>query len=496
MKHTEITEKLREARAYEQVHRKEIPENQRPVFHMSAPVGWMNDPNGFSMFQGICHLFFQYHPYDTSWGPMHWGHYTTNDFIKWELKPCALAPDTDYDKDGCFSGSGVEWDGKHLLMYTGVRESEEADGTHCVRQTQCIAVGDGENYTKCEKNPVITADLLPDGSSEIDFRDPKLWKDENGFWSLIGSKDVDGSGQLALFFSKDTIVWEFVKVLDYCRHEYGEMWECPDFFSLEQKQVLIISPQFMEADGKEFHSGNSTVYFIGEYEPGIHSWSRGKPHLMDFGLDFYAAQTMETEDGRRIMIAWLQNWDNRLKPDSYAWSGMMTIPRELSIKDGRLIQYPVRELIGYRRNGVCYENYEIKHRQREIEVPGIKGRVVDLMIHLKKGEYTEFSIAVAADRKHRTVLSYNREKGIVSVDRTLAGMKKDFITVRSMRVNERNGELKMRILIDRNSVELFVNEGEYAMSTLIYTPLDAQHIFWDTDGSVLVDIEKHDIVID
>lgn len=496
MKHTEMTEKLREARVYEQIHSKEIPKSQRPVFHLSAPVGWINDPNGFSMYGGRCHLFFQYHPYNTFWGPMHWGHYITEDFIQWVQKPCALAPDMDYDKDGCFSGSAVEWEGKHILMYTGVKESEEADGTHLVRQTQCIAIGDGENYIKCEKNPVITADLLPEGSSKIDFRDPKLWKDENGFWSLVGSKNKDGSGQLALFFSENTLDWEFVKILDSCNNEYGEMWECPDFFPLDGKQVLIISPQFMEADGKEFHSGNNTVYFIGQYNPGNQTWIRQTPHLLDFGLDFYAAQTMETGDGRRIMIAWLQSWDNRLTPDNYAWSGMMTIPRELSIRDGRLFQYPVRELMNYRKDEVRYENYEITHTQGEMEIPDIKGRAVDLTIHLKKGDYTELKVAVAADGKHRTVISYDKAKGRICVDRALSGMKKDFITSRSMSVNERDGELQMRILVDTNSVELFVNEGEQAMTTLIYTPLDAQSIFWSTDGNVLVDIEKYDIVTD
>lgn len=496
MKPTAITEKLLEAREYEARHSKEIPNDQRPVFHMYTPVGWMNDPNGFSMFKGSCHLFFQYHPYSTFWGPMHWGHYTTKDFVKWEHKPCALAPDMEYDKDGCFSGTALEADGKHVIMYTGVKETCEADGTNTVRQTQCIAFGDGENYTKCENNPVIAADLLPEGSSLVDFRDPKIWKDEQGFWSLVGSKDKEGSGQLALFFSQDAIHWEFVKILDACHHEYGEMWECPDFFPLDGQQVLIVSPQFMEADGGEFHCGNNTVYFIGEYDSENQSWSRKEAHQLDFGLDFYAAQTMEAEDGRRIMVAWLQSWDTRLTPDNYAWSGMMTIPRELSIKNGRLVQKPVRELAAYHKNEVSFENYEIACAQGEVEIPGVNGRVVDLSVRLKEGDFTKFQLAVAADEKRRTVITYDRAQGLVTVDRSKSGIKKDFITTRSMKVMEQNGELQMRILIDRNSIELFVNEGEQAMSTLIYTPSDANKIIWSTDGSVLVDIEKHDIVVD
>lgn len=496
MKPAAITEKLLEAREYEELHSKEIPNDQKPEFHMSTPVGWMNDPNGFSTYGGTYHLFFQYHPYSTYWGPMHWGHYTTNDFIKWEHKPCALAPDMDYDKAGCFSGTAIESNGKHLIMYTGVKETYAPDGTITQRQTQCIAIGDGENYTKYKNNPVITADLLPQGSSLVDFRDPKIWKDDQGFWSLVASKDKEESGQLALFFSKDSINWQFVKILDASHHEYGEMWECPDFFPLDGQQVLIVSPQFMEADGGEFHCGNNNVYFIGEYDSENHSWARKEAHQLDFGLDFYAAQTMEAEDGRRIMVAWLQSWDTRLTPDNYQWSGMMTIPRELSIKNGRLMQKPVRELASYHKNEVSYENYEIACAQGEVEILGVTGRIVDLSVRLKEGDFTKFQLAIAADVKRRTVITYDRAQSLVNVDRSRSGIKKDFITTRSMKVMEQNGELQMRILIDRNSIELFVNEGEQAMSTLIYTPSDANKIIWSTDGNVLVDIEKHDIVVD
>lgn len=491
-----LTEKLCVAREYEEVHSKEIPVEQRPVFHISTPIGWMNDPNGFSKFQGKYHLFYQYHPYGTFWGPMHWGHFETTDFIKWNQQPCIMAPDMDYDKDGCFSGTAIEADDKHIIMYTGVKEGEDNAGKHYTRQTQCIAIGDGNNYSKYEKNPVITADMLPEGSSKVDFRDPKIWKDESGFWSLVGSKDSEGSGQLALFHSDDALDWKYIKMIDFNHNQYGEMWECPDFFELDDEQVLIVSPQFMQADGDEFHSGNNTIYFIGEYDKENHEWSRDKAHILDYGLDFYAAQTMKAEDGRRIMIAWLQSWDNRLTPDDYKWSGMMTIPRELRVKNGRLQQYPVKEITKYYKNEVSYDDYELSGEQGNVEIPEIQGRVVDLNVRIKKGDYTKFKIAVAADSKHRTVFTYDSTQEICSVDRSLSGIKKDYITTRSMKVRKINDEITFRILIDKYSIELFVNEGEQAMTTLIYTPLDAQQILWSVDGKALVDIQKNDIVVD
>lgn len=146
----EKEDKLTRARKYEQEKAEPQDAENRPAFHVTPPVGWMNDPNGFSLYQGEYHLFYQYHPYSTQWGPMHWGHCKTKDFVKWEQLPCALAPDTDYDGQGCFSGSAVEHEGKHILMYTSVRELETEDGARVIRQTQSIAVGDGLNYTKIQ----------------------------------------------------------------------------------------------------------------------------------------------------------------------------------------------------------------------------------------------------------------------------------------------------------------------------------------------------------
>lgn len=153
----------------------------RPAFHLSARVGWMNDPNGFSFYQGKYHLFYQYHPYDSHWGPMHWGHAISKDLLCWKYLPIALAPDFPYDKDGCFSGSAIELDDHyHLLMYTGVVKDSHSQNSKREIQTQCIAIGNGINYEKYPGNPVLTETSLPQGSSQFDFRDPKLWRDDKG----------------------------------------------------------------------------------------------------------------------------------------------------------------------------------------------------------------------------------------------------------------------------------------------------------------------------
>ena len=168
----EISRELARARVYEAEHEALVPAADRPVFHFSPRVGWLNDPNGLSYCDGLYHLFYQYHPYSTQWGPMHWGHAVSRDLISWRYLPAALAPDHAYDQSGCFSGSAcVTDDGRHLLIYTGCGDSSgDPTGKGRWLQTQNIAVrkpGE-EEYVKYEGNPVITAGDLPEGGDYYD----------------------------------------------------------------------------------------------------------------------------------------------------------------------------------------------------------------------------------------------------------------------------------------------------------------------------------------
>lgn len=491
-----MSEQLQRAILYEEkiAEDKEIQES-KPSFHVCAPVGWINDPNGFSCYQGKYHLFYQYHPYDTHWGPMHWGHSRTSDFIKWEQLPCALAPDTPYDGQGCFSGTAIEHDGKHVLLYTSVQEQLSEDGKRLVRQTQSIAIGDGMHYEKPECNPVITGAMLPEGSSPEDFRDPKLWKEGNTFYALMGNKGGDGGGQIVLFSSADLKNWKFERILDRSRDQYGKMWECPDFFPLDGKQLLIVSPQFMQAQGTEFHSGNNSLYFVGEYAPETKTFLRDRPYQIDYGMDFYAPQTTAAMDGRRILIGWLQSWDNYLTPDTAKWSGMMTIPREISLKDGKLIQVPVRELDLYHKNEVKHDHVQIKEEDAPLSLEGICGRCLDMTIEVENGTYDTFTILLAADGENQTALIWDRRERLFTTDRTYCGMTKDLLTRRSMLLEDTDERIKLRIVMDKYSVEVFVNDGQKAMTSLIYTPLKAQGILFRAKGSLTFSVVKYDIAV-
>lgn len=491
-----MSEALQKARLYEAEQEKLVPQKTRPEFHVTAPVGWLNDPNGFSLYQGEYHLFYQYYPYDIHWGPMHWGHCKTKDFVRWEQLPCALAPDMPYDNgEGCFSGTAVEHEGKQILMYTSVRSIILEDGRKKNVQNQSIAVGDGVNYEKAACNPVITGEMLPEGSSRVDFRDPKIWKENNRFFSLIANRDEEGSGQLALFSSEDALNWKFEKMLMRSLNQWGNIWECPDFFSLDGKQMLIISPIFPNAKGLEIHNGNNSIYFIGDYDREKLEFVKDQAYQIDYGMDFYAPQTTQTEDGRRIMIAWIQSWTNYLTPDDMKWAGMMTIPRELSICNGRLKQVPVRELENYRKNRTAYQNVRLETADGEKTLDGISGRCFDMTVDILGADYETFTILLACDEEYRTSLTYDRKKGIFTTDRSYSGMGKDLVSSRSMYADDEDGRLNVRIIMDKFSVEVFVNGGMQAMTSLIYTPVDIDQIRFCCEGKAEFSVEKYDIEI-
>lgn len=489
---TPISVQLQKARDYQDQAVKTMKLAKKPYFHVAAPVGWINDPNGFSCYQGEVHLFYQYHPYDYLWGPMHWGHVKTTDFIRWEQLPVALAPDQRYDDFGCFSGSAVEWKGKHVLVYTGVSKSVGDEGYTAVIQTQCIAVGDGIDYEKIDTNPVILSDSLPKGSSTEDFRDPKAWVVGDEVYLVVGSRAEDSSGQIPLYRSKNLSDWEFLGIIDQCNNQYGKMWECPDFFELDGKQILLVSPQEMKGGGMEIHNGNTTLCIIGNFDSDTYAFQRESVSCIDSGLDFYAPQTMMTEDGRRIMIGWMESWDNHMYTKEFGWSGMMTIPRELSIVKEKLHQNPIREIEKYYKDTVTHS---IGRFEGSIQLSRVEGRCSDLSVEVVDGEYQEFSIYLACGKKEFTRLCYDRRKGIFEIDRENSGLARDVIGLRRIKVADREGKIKLRVILDRYSIEVFINDGEQALSTLIFTEEEANGIEFHTDGYAQMEVLFHQIQV-
>lgn len=494
---TMISQVLRDARKYEETGEKAITREMRPGFHLSPRVGWMNDPNGFSFYKGEYHLFYQYNPYSSHWDTMHWGHAVSSDLLNWKYLPAALAPDTVADRDGCFSGSAVTLaDGRQMLIYTGVEKVSLPDGGDCTLQRQCLALGDGIDYEKYGENPVLDGNSLPEGGSRYDFRDPKIFvRADASYGCVVGNCDEERDGSVLLFGSKDGFTWKFERILVKNRGRYGKMWECPDFFELDGKQVVIVSPQEMLPQGFEYHNGNGTLCLIG------HCGADGEfveecNQSVDYGIDFYAPQTVLAPDGRRIMIGWMQNWDAcPVNASNQPWFGQMSLPRELSIRDGRLIQKPVRELESLRRNEVRYENVTFTD---VIKLEGVKGRKVDMEMTLRPGDgmniYHKFAVRFAQDDDYQTSVSFRPHEGIVKVDRKFSGSRRAVIHQRRSLVRTEAGRLKLRIILDRFSAEIFVNDGEHVLTATMYTGQEADGISFFADGKVTMDIVKYDLL--
>ena len=417
-------------------------------------------------------------------------------------------------------------DGRHMLMYTGVCNEMTLGERKLEVQTQNVAFGDGENYTKYEGNPVLVFEDLPEECSKYDFRDPRIWQEEDGTfkaacvsYSLRKQREVlhdrnsdnsDGllaatmiheeeeGGQILLFSAQDPCHWRFEKKLAVNGYRLGRMWECPDLFELDGKQVILASAMDMLPDGLEYHNGNGTFCLIGDYDQETGRFVSEADQSVDYGIDFYAEQTVLAPDGRRIMIAWMQNWDTcNLHTKSIPWFGQMTLPRELSIKNGRLFQWPIREILSMRRDEVRFENVRV--RNEEIELNGIRGRLVDMEVELKvmkddeEGHYPfqKFAIHFARDDRHHTGISFRPAESTLKVDRKFSGSRRAIIHQRRAYAKPKDGILKLRIILDRFSAEVFVNDGEKVMTTTFYTDVRADGISFFADGEAEFSVTKY-----
>lgn len=490
-----ISKKLQEARQYEreylEAEANKDKENDRPLFHATGTVGWINDPNGFSVYKGDYHLFYQYYPHDTHWGPMHWGHSISKDLVTWEYLPCALAPDEDYDHIGCFSGSAIELeDGRMLLMYTSVVRHNE-DGKDKDYQQQAIAIGDGVDFEKVTNNPVITTDMIPAGNNLQDFRDPKVIKHDGKYYSFMINRSADDSGQIFVYESEDCLNWKFNRVLDKSDNQVGKVWECPDYFTLGDRKVLIVSPQEVEGNDMEVYPGYNNFFLVGHGNEFL-DFNRESVQQIDYGMDFYAAQTVLTPDGRRVMIAWMQNWETcNYGNDLHDYYGMMTLPRELRMDGGYVIQQPIREIENYYKDTREYKDIALSGSQT---MEGLKGRVLDMSLMVRprdmESDY-DFIIKVAKDANYETSIAFDSKKGTITLDRSKSGVRYSSLSTRVFKVKDCTKELKLRVIIDKYALEIFINDGKQAAAMKLDTPIEADGIVLESMDDVIVDVTAH-----
>nr|WEI57632.1 putative GH32 family protein [Blattella germanica]WEI57633.1 putative GH32 family protein [Blattella germanica] len=438
----------------------------RLKYHFMAPYGWINDPNGFIYFRDEYHLFYQYNPYNSTPNKIHWGHAKSKDLIKWEHLPVALAPDQAYDQDGVFSGSSIEKDGKLYLMYTGYANND---------QVQCIAVSeDGVNFNKVSQNPVIDSSALPPNAVAGEFRDPKVFKRGNMYYVVLVSETKNQTGQVLLYESKDLINWNFKSILLEGNPGQGVMWECPDLYKLQGRDVLVLSPIQWPKTGNDYENTDSVVEFIGHMD-----WNKGTLSVenykeLDHGLDFYATQSLLDNKNRRVFIAWMAMWGRNFPTSDLhqGWAGAMTLPRELHLKNGKLVQKPVDEIKNYYGNPVVLKQHTIENEVKSFKHVSGEVAVLELTVDLRQARH--FWIDVRANKHNKTVLSYDTSTQEVKLDRTNSGIsmtgREDppvfFRKVKAPLFH--TGLLHLQIFLDVCSVEVFINKGEESMTDTIY----------------------------
>lgn len=436
--------------------KKNVNPEYRNEFHLMAPIGWMNDPNGFIFYKGQYHLFYQFYPYDSIWGPMHWGHAVSDDGVHWQDLPTALAPDQDYDRDGCFSGTAYVEDDILYLMYTGHVVEEGV-----VRQVQCLAKSeDGIHFEKLKENPVIHEEHIEGLCSIQDFRDPKLFKREGRYYSIVAANTEDKRGQLLIFESENMLDWSKGKVFLEGQKDQGIMWECPDVFELDGKDVIIMSPIQMKQQGYEYSNISSTLAMIGSIDWETLTYELETFHEIDRGLDFYAPQSALNPQGKRVITAWMQMWDRRNLTHElgHQWSGSMTLPREVKIEDNRFVQSPLSSIY----DQFHYETVDLEAKE------GFQSFADNPQyIHAVLNQES-FKMHLAEDGDEYLLLSY--QEGILTLSREKAGYAiwgNEGDDYHSRSIELESDHLALEIFIDVSSIEVFINQ-KMSMSMTFY----------------------------
>lgn len=388
----------------------------RPIYHLMTAANWINDPNGPIFFDGRYHMFFQHNPYGEQWGNMSWGHAVSTDLAHWEHWPIALTPNPDlYDAGGIFSGCCVINEGVPTIVYTGVSP-----------EVQCIATStDGmRTWTKSLDNPVIPKRPREDLQG---FRDPFVWKEADGWYLVVGS-GINGQGGAALLYrSPDLIHWEYLHPLCV---DFGKNWECPNFFPLGDKHVLIVSPH------------GAVRYAIGVYAD--HRFDPEEWRVLDPGT-FYAPNCLLDPSGRRILWGWITGGGTK----DYPWNGCLTLPRVLALRaDGRLGMTPAPELEQLR--GKHWEFRDVAISPETPFVPdGVWGDCLEIQAVFERCNADAFGIELrrSPDGAEKTAVAYdNVAQRLAAGDRI-----GDFQILRGEEM------LDVRIFLDKSVIEVYAN---------------------------------------
>ena len=469
-------------------------EQYRPQFHFSPEEKWMNDPNGMVFFNDEYHLFYQYHPFGTTWGPMHWGHAVSKDLIHWEHLPIALYPD---ELGAIFSGSGVvDWENTTgffeknepglVAIYTSAGTYPDSDRP-LQQQSLAYSKDNGRTWVKYEGNPVLSDVNI------TDYRDPKVfWHEETNKWVMVLA-----TGQtITIYTSLNLKEWEFASAFGHTAGSHNGVWECPDLFKLpvdngQEKWVMIVSI----GDNGQTAEGSRTQYFIGQFDGTtfVNDHDDSTILWLDYGRDNYAGVSWsDIQDGRRIYLGWMSNWRYANQVPTEDWRSAMTLPRELSLAATeagvRLFQKPVAEVQTIRKETESYLPLTIESGNAHA-VP-LKSSLLELTFEFEKGSSSQFGLIIQHSKQEKTIIGYNTVEEKLFVDRTLSGehsFSASFPAVQEAPIKLGQQRLKLQLFLDASSIEVFANNGEAAITSLLFPSQSGQElILFSNEGSTNV----------
>lgn len=428
-------------------------------FHIMPPVGWLNDPNGLCFYEGKYNVFFQYSPFDANGGLKLWGRYTSADLVHWNYEGVLLYPDSPYDCHGVYSGCALTDDGKLELFYTGnIKLDGDYDYIHNGREANQIYVSSEDGIHFSEKQCLLKMEDYP-ADYTCHIRDPKVWKTEDGYRMVLGGRKKGDKGAVLVYRSDDKKNWKFAEEIT-TDEPFGYMWECPDLFEMNGQTILSASPQGLERE--EFRNQNvyQSGYFLMEHVED--TWVPGAFAEWDMGFDFYAPQTFLDDKNRRILIGWagLPDVDDEYTNPTteLGWQHVLTVPRELFFENGKMYQRPVEEINSLRKQ----------------EIPMAIG--CETTVHDECFDLEIRNIASASCKITMEDCVFSYECGIVKLEFT--GASGSGRTVRKLKTEKLEN---VRILADSSILEIYLNDGEFVMTTRYYPQGNERTIRYEAD---------------
>lgn len=416
-----------------------------PSYHIAPKFGLLNDPNGLCYFNGEHHLFYQWTPVGPVHGLKYWYHLSTKDFVHFKDRGIGLYPDKDYDSHGVYSGGALVETDHALLFFTGNKRDENWQRT----PTQCVAKMSFDG--QIEKQGVI----IENHYYTEHFRDPKVWKSGSDYFLVVGAQTPEKTGSMALYSSQDLLNWTHKGAIKTRYNQLGYMWECPDFFELDKQAVMLFSPQGVSSENPyDFKNIYSVAYIIGD-KLNLASMALENHQDIaqpDYGFDFYAPQTYLDDLGRRILIAWIGLPDIDTPSVKHQWTGMLSLPRALSIDEGYLVQSPLAELDALLGEPVVIKNSLELGTTSFMLALELESEAFELILANTVGDKLVFSATQTDFKLDRSSMSqlYAEEFGNIRKAPRLT-MKQD-----------------IKIYVDKSVIEIFINGGKHTMTSRFF----------------------------